>query len=65
MFKHWLISAAAGSANSLEEIAKIYKIKLVTKKEYSTTLASYRNVHKDEWNIEREAAANYENIYTI
>lgn len=52
--RHWLISAAAGHKDSLEMIAESYKIKLVTKKEYSTALFSYRNVHKDEWSIERE-----------
>ena len=53
--RHWLISAAAGNIDSLERIPKLYKMKLVTKKEYATVLASYSNVHKDEWSIEREA----------
>jgi len=55
--RHCLLSAAAGNTDSLEQIAKCYKLKLVTKKEYSVALASYGNVHKDEWSIERERAA--------
>jgi len=52
--KHWLISAAAGHAKSLEAIADFFKIDIVTKKEYSSALASYRKVHKAEWSIDRE-----------
>jgi len=53
--RHWLISAAAGYSPSLKEIANLFMFKFVTKEEYATTLASYRNVHKDEWSIERDA----------
>jgi len=53
--RHWLISAAAGYSPSLKEIANLFMFKFVTKEEYATTLASYRNVHKNEWSIERDA----------
>ena len=55
--RHWLLAAAAGCTDSLKQIATCYKLKLVTKKEYSVALASYGNVHKDEWSIERERRA--------
>jgi len=55
--RHYLTAAAAGYAPSLEKIAKLYQMKLVTKKEYSIALTSYGNVHKDELSIERERAA--------
>jgi len=55
--RHWLISAAAGCTKSLAELSKSYKFEVVTKQEYSTTLASYRKIHTDEWSIDREAAA--------
>mmetsp|Transcript_49457 Transcript_49457/g.50272 ORF Transcript_49457/g.50272 Transcript_49457/m.50272 type:complete len:141 (+) Transcript_49457:2-424(+) len=53
--RHWLISAAAGATDSLEEISKSYKFKLVTKNECSTAYTSNINVHKNEWSIERKA----------
>lgn len=55
--RHCLVSAADGYAPSLEGVAEFYKIKLVTKTEYSTILTSYRNIQMDEWSIERERAA--------
>jgi len=61
--RHWLISAAAGDAKSLKNIAKFYKFELVTKEIYATTIASYRNVHKDEWSIERERAAAVDSVH--
>mmetsp|Transcript_52333 Transcript_52333/g.59431 ORF Transcript_52333/g.59431 Transcript_52333/m.59431 type:complete len:165 (+) Transcript_52333:3-497(+) len=60
--KHWLISAAAGHAKSLEAIAEYYQYQLVTKEEYSTALTSYNNVHKNEHSIERERSAAVSNI---
>ena len=56
--RHWLISVAAGSTDSLTNIAKCYKFKFVKKEEYATALTSYIRVHKDEWSIERERAAD-------
>ena len=53
--RHWLISAAAGATDSLEEISKSYKFQVVTKKEYSTAYTSNINVHKIEWSSERES----------
>ncbi|OEU07101.1 hypothetical protein FRACYDRAFT_251830 [Fragilariopsis cylindrus CCMP1102] len=41
--RHWLLAAAAGCTDSLKQIATCYKLKLVTKKEYSVALASYGN----------------------
>ena len=55
--KHLLISAAAGDALSLVEIADCYKYRHVTKKEYITALTSYIQVQNDEYSIERKRAA--------
>ena len=55
--RHWLISAAAGHAESLINLAICYKDQLVTKEEYSTALTSYIHVHKNEYSIERENVA--------
>ena len=55
--RHWLLAAAAGDTESLEEIGKYYKLQLgvITQEEYAAALVSYVNVHQEEWSWEREA----------
>ena len=45
--RHWLISAAAGSTDSLERIGDAYKFKVITKKEYAEALCrGFCFIHK-------------------
>ena len=54
--RHWMISAAAGDADSLENIGRAYRNKLVTKDQYEEAIRSHQKAKEEMSSFERDMA---------